>query len=291
MNPHDICYWTRPLGGDVINRPRDYYGLGEALPPLPPNQTFEFEDYDPPRQQSYWKEGDWRNYAYDYYRMVEKVDADLGRILDALDERDDETLLFFTSDHGEGLGRHLRIQKWHPFEESVKVPLIVAGAGVSAAGTIDTRHLTTLLDVTATACAAAGVSAPPGSLGRSLLPIARGDEPDSWHESICCDFQITGRVLRSPRYKYIKLYQKRPGRDDGKWFVDADGEPARFDPERIRSYRTEPVRYLFDIEEDPWETRNLAEDGAFAGLVEDHERQLHEEWESRCGFNLHHTIA
>jgi len=56
------------------------------------------------------------------------LDADVGRLLDALDQsgQTENTVVIFTSDHGEGLGRHKLVQKWHPYEESMKVPLVVS---------------------------------------------------------------------------------------------------------------------------------------------------------------------
>ena len=290
MNPHDICFWTESLGGPFITRNRDYFGLGEDLPPLPPNQEYEFEDWEPFRRNTEWNGQVWRQYAYDYYRMIEKVDSDVGRILDAVDSRDDETLIIFTSDHGEGLGRHRRVQKWHPFEHSVKVPFIVAGAGVRQQGAYDTTNLVTQLDISATICDVAGAPPLPESQGRSLCPLLRGEAVNDWRTSMCYDFNITGRVLRTARYKYVKVYEKNQGKRNGRWYEDKDGNPAVHDPQAIKEYKVHPLHYLFDIEADPWETTNLAEDPAYAGIIEEHDEMMYQDWEKHWEYNHHNTI-
>ena len=86
--------------------------LKNKLPELPPNhKSF-------PRKPKYCYSGysrfddeQWKYYLYNYYRMVEMVDSDIGRILDALEDsgQDDNTVVIFTSDHGEGAGRHEHI--------------------------------------------------------------------------------------------------------------------------------------------------------------------------------------
>jgi arylsulfatase A-like enzyme len=291
MNPHDICFWIPGIGGRMINRSMHFPGIDEAdLPPLPPNQSEIFNYYHPEQPVTEWGEIEWRHYAYDYYRMVERVDADVGRILDALDERDDETLIVFTTDHGEGLGRHRRVQKWHPFDHSAKVPFILAGAGVRQRGDFDNSHLVNLLDLFPTICDVAGVEPPKETRGRSLMPLARGDYVDDWPESTYADFQVTGRMLRTARYKYVKYYERVPGRNNGRWYVDADGKAVTYDPVGIRNCRVHPKRMLFDMLEDPWETKNLAGDSAFADLLDDHDNLLYDQWERHLTHNMHHTV-
>jgi len=67
----------------------------------------------------------WRYYIYVYYRQVEMLDADVGRILNGLEAagQAENTIVILTSDHGEGRGRHQNVQKWHPYDEAMKVPM------------------------------------------------------------------------------------------------------------------------------------------------------------------------
>ncbi len=281
MNPHDICYWTPPLGGTVITRDADHCRLGDRLPPLPPNHDYAFEAQDPYAAQriTVWDEAHWRNYAYDYYRMIERVDADVGRMLDAIEDRDDETLVIFTSDHGEGLGRHRRVQKWHPFEQSLKVPLIVSCPGRIRENAIDTTHLTMSVDVVPTLCDFAGIPPPPNCRGRSLRPLLEGDPAVEWREHAYAEFQRAGRVLRTPRFKYAKFYRR--SNKELEPFLDASGATSAFDPARIGDFQVEDARFLFDLQADPWETKNLAGDPQFADVVRDHDRLLRDAWEKR----------
>ena len=133
MNPHDICYWTQGEWGEKIVPDHDRFELGDRLPPLPPNFHVGFDDPEP-RMQQEKSEMEWKNSIYDYLLMVEKPDLDVGRMMEALDMRDDETLVVFTTDHGEGAGRHRRVSKLHPFEHSLKIPLIYYLPGAVRAG-------------------------------------------------------------------------------------------------------------------------------------------------------------
>jgi choline-sulfatase len=285
MNPHDICYWTDPLGGKVLVPDRDVFTLGDALPPLPPNHAYDFEE--PVPQRVTMDPIRWANYTYDYYRMVEKVDADVGRILDAIAARDDETLIVFTSDHGEGLGRHARVQKWHPYDESFRVPLLVALPGRIRAGALDAEHLVSGLDIMPTVCDYAGIPAPPQQRGRSLRPLLEGRSGVEWRDHVYGEWQVTGRMIRTPRYKYVKMYEKAPDlqmlkpqpRPD-KPFLTRDGTATQFVPGKGDQLRVKPEHLLFDMVEDPWETRNLAADPRFADEMAAHEGLLRD-WEAR----------
>lgn len=277
MNPHDICYWTPPLGGKVLVPDWDVFELGDALPPLPPNFDYDFPEPRPNRVTSF-NEMNWRNYTYEYYRMVEKVDADVGRILDAVESRDDDTLIIFTSDHGEGAGRHMRVQKWHPYDESVRVPLIVSWPGQVAEDVIDTDHLVSGVDLMSTVCDFAGIPAPPHARGRSLKPLLQGDTPESWRDNVYAEIQHTGRMIRTADYKYVKFYAFSGNAD--KPFIDEEGNAVQFEPGMGHRYEEHPVRLLFDMKKDPWETNNLFEDTQYADVMEAHEKILREEYEA-----------
>ena len=278
MNPHDICYWTPPLGGKVLVPDWDVFDLQDQLPPLPPNFDYDFPEPREQRVRSF-NELNWRNYTYEYYRMVEKVDADVGRILDAVESRDDNTLVIFTSDHGEGLGRHMRVQKWHPYDESVKVPLIISCPGYVVENVVDTTHLVSGVDILSTVCEYAGIPAPPHARGRSLKPLLSGDSPDFWSESVYAEIQQTGRMIRTADYKYVKFYQFSG--DSEKPFVMADDSHTQFEPGKGHLYQEHPIRLLFDMKNDPWETNNLFDDPRYADVMASHDKILREQYEAR----------
>jgi arylsulfatase A-like enzyme len=186
------------------------------------------------RIASEWRGTEFRQFLYAYYRLVEQVDIQIGRILGALRDTglDRNTVVLFTSDHGESLGAHRLVQKKSFYEESAKVPLIVAGAGVTRPGSVDRTSLVSLLDILPTLCDFAGVAVPAGVRGPSLKAATEGHALDR-------DFVVSEvllrdtpdpqrRMLRTSRYKYCVF--------------NAGANPEQ----------------LFDLELDPGEVRNLA---------------------------------
>ncbi|PCC37895.1 hypothetical protein CIK66_17005 [Brachybacterium alimentarium] len=182
-----------------------------------------------------------------YYAMVSLVDDEVGRILDALDEEglSENTIVVFTSDHGELLGDHQLLRKG-PFmyDCSVRVPLIVRWPGVVEEGTRRTE-LVQWVDLAPTFLDAAGVDRPPQMQGESLMPLLRGEEID-WRDWALCQFRSSGdpanpgahlTMLRHDRWKLVAHH----------------GLPSTT---RARSGE------LYDLESDPGELENLWDDGA-----------------------------
>lgn len=280
MNPHDICYWTPQLFGGKLVPETDIFKLGSARPPLPPNYNFEFDDPYPKQQVKYTKD-QWGNYLHDYCRMVEKLDADLGRLLDAVDSRDDETLVIFTSDHGEGAARHKRVQKWHPFEQSVKVPFIAYMPGKIRQNVIDTHHFVSGIDLMTTVCEYASIPAPPDCKGRNLKRLfEKGDTQDVMDFAIA-EFQHTGRMVHKGDFKYVKIYNYS-GVPDKPFIRLEDGKPEKFQSCAGSSrYETLANKLLFNLKEDPWELNNLATNPDFSMKINELDLMLAEEWEKK----------
>jgi choline-sulfatase len=252
LQPHDICYWAI-YARQFVPQEMPFPQLEGKLPKLPPNHNVHPKA--PERlANSYFKgfssEEQWRYYIYVYYRMVEMLDADVGRILDAVEEsgKAEDTIIVFTSDHGEGRGRHNHVQKWYPYEEAVRVPFFVSCPGRLPTGVRDNSHLVSHLDILPTMCELAGIKPPPTTFARSLAPLLTG-KPVEWREYLVSETQKVGRMVRTDRYKYVR-------------------------------YKGDPVVQLFDMQKDPWELKNLAEDAHYADTVRDHERLL-KEWNSR----------
>ncbi len=280
MNPHDICYWTPQLHGNKLVPKTDLFNLDDSRPPLPPNFNFDFEDPFPNQEVKYTKE-EWQNYLYDYCRMVEKVDADLGRMLDAVESRDDETLVIFTSDHGEGAARHKRVQKWHPFEQSVKVPFIAYMPGKIKANVIDQKHIISGIDLMTTVCDYAGISAPENCKGCSLKRLMETGETSDLPEIAFAEFQHTGRVVRKGDFKYVKIYEYS-GMPDKPFVRLEDGLPEKFQPcNGSKRYKTTSHKLLFNLKDDPWELTDLAADPAYSDKVRELDTLLAEEWEKK----------
>ena len=257
LQPHDICYWIMQHDADIGELP--YPELADRLPELPPN--FQFDTREPQRLAQRrrpnargggtgtWSELHWRYYIWSYLRHVEMVDAEIGRILDGLEDSDyaQDTVVIFTSDHGEGRARHQMVTKGYLYDEAAKVPLVVSWPGEVGEGRRDAEHLVSGLDFAPTVCDYAGIEPPPNARGRSLRPLLEGNSV-AWREFVVASSAITGRMVRTPDYKYI-------------------------------TYRDDPTDQLFDMKSDPWETKNLAAEPQYASVVEDH-RKILADWEA-----------
>lgn len=280
MNPHDICYWGPHLHGDKLVPKSDLFEIGDQCPPLPPNFHFLFEDHFK-KEQVNLSEAEWRNYLYDYCRMIEKLDADLGRLLDAVDSRSDETLVIFTSDHGEGAARHRRIRKWYPFEQSVKVPFITYMPGRVKANVVDQKHLVSGIDLITTICDYAGIPAPPNCRGRSLKSLIETGEPRDDMYVAFSEFKHTGRVVRKGDFKYVKIYEYS-GEPDKPFVRLEDGQPEKFQTCAGSSrYKTTPYQLLFNLKNDPWEITDLSADPSYSLKIQELDSLLAEEWEKK----------
>ena len=261
FQPHDICQWLR-LNQHDPGKLR-YPELAGELPALPANFRYDPAEPAPLRRvrdrnepgttKGKWSELHWRYYAWSYYRHIEMVDAEIGRLVAALHDTHhaDSTLVMFTSDHGEGLAHHQMVRKNFLYDESVKVPMIVSLPGRARADAVDTAHLVSGLDVVPTVCDYAGVAAPPHQRGRSLRGLLEG-RAGEWRPYVAAEVGAgsgAARMIRSDRYKYV-------------------------------TYRGDPVEQLFDMQADPGETRNLAKDAQLASVLADHRKML-ADWQAR----------
>ena len=281
MNPHDICYWAMDLDGHETTPATDVNHLGSKLPILPPNFTFDFkypEGLNP--YTAFHGDTQWGNYTYDYYRMVEDIDSHVGRIMDAVRERNDDTVVIFIADHGEELGRHHLIEKWHPYEASVKVPFILWNPKRIKAGVMNTTHLVSNVDMMPTLCDYAGIAPPPHQRGLNLRPLIEqgSTDPATWRDNVYAEWQITGRMIRTKKYKYAMKYQYS-GNLDKPYVRKTDGGHTEFIQGHGDEYVQLPNPLLFDIENDPWELKDLINAPGSAAIIEEHRRILRE-WEA-----------
>ena len=251
MQPHDICYWAIK-GSKIVPEHLRFENISDELPQLPPNHKSRPKA---PHMLNVcsgygaFTEEQWRYYLYVYYRQIEMMDADLGRILDALDDsgQADNTIVIFTSDHGEGAGRHMNVSKWYPYDEAAKVPMIVSCPGKIREDVRDHTSLVSGLDVMSTVCDFAGIAAPDGCKGASMKPLLEGKKVP-WREFVPVETHVMGRTIRTAQYKYVK-------------------------------YKNDPVEQLFDMKADPWEMKNLYEDSTYSDVIKEH-RKILASWES-----------
>ncbi|MDX2110850.1 MAG: sulfatase-like hydrolase/transferase [Verrucomicrobiota bacterium] len=272
-NPHDICHYFLDESVGMPERDADVIGA-EGLPPLPANH--EVDPHEPEllvnrrKQMKYaaeiGKHGDlspthWRAYLQTYYHMTQTVDRCLTPILEGLDAGGwaKNTLIVFTSDHGEGMAAHRWFTKLSLYQETVKVPFIalLPGEITNGKGRVDRDHLVSGLDLFPTCLDYAGVPAdkwPAGLRGLSLRNLFEQKEAQGWREYI------------------VTAVDFDPARPDevGRMIVTADGW-------KYCAYsKGANPETLFNLNVDPGEMNNLVKDaaciaqlGRLRGLLQD----------------------
>ncbi|MHC5037888.1 MAG: sulfatase family protein [Planctomycetota bacterium] len=160
-----------------------------------------------------------------YCGLITLIDDQVGRILEALERRGmrENTIIVFTSDHGEMLGDHGLYTKCVAFEPSLRVPLIIAGPKIAGGRRSDA--LVELIDVNPTICELAGLPPQENIDALSLAPLLRGETAEHRTETISAFRNF--RCIRTARYKLVQNYND--------------------------------MMELYDLEKDPHETVNLAE--------------------------------
>jgi arylsulfatase len=195
-----------------------------------------------------------------YYAMIELIDDNLGRLLDALAEsgQREDTIVIFTSDHGEMLGDHgLLLKGCRFFDGLVRVPLVMSWPGHFPGGVVSDA-LVELTDLAPTLLDAAGLPIPEEMAGRSLLPLLLGDTPpDSHREFVRCEY-------------YQALNATAPGRTG---WTGSYATMLRNHQYKLVVYHGEPYGELYDLAADPGEFDNRWDDPAYAEIRFDLLRQ------------------
>ena len=191
-----------------------------------------------------YTEGELQEVRAAYYAMVTLVDDEVGRILDALEAQGlaEDTIVVFTSDHGEMLGDHqLMLKGPFMYDCAVRVPLIVRWPGHMSPGR--RSELVQWVDLAPTFLEAAGVPAPSTFQGSSLLPLLSGDA-DGWRDWALCQYRDSGHSYDPPVHVTMLRHDR--------WkLVVHHGLPAS---------TRERTGELYDLVEDPQELVNLWSD-------------------------------
>ena len=127
-----------------------------------------------------------------------------------------------------------------------------------------------------TVCDYAGIPTPAHSRGLSLRPLLEG-KPVEWRNSLFVELKEVGRVIRSDRYKYVMSYEgapKKKGRVVNENYLTTDGNTTAFLPGDTQRLKRDEQAMLFDMKNDPWETRNLIDDPRHQAVAEQHEAML-----------------
>lgn len=227
--------------------------------PVPPNMGDTFFARLPPFLANEKNEGRnrwrWRfdtpakyqQYMKAYYRLATEVDAAAGRLLAELRMLglEDNTLVIFTTDNGYFHGEHGLADKWYPYEESIRVPLIVRDPRVPSErrGRVN-DDIVLNVDLAPTLLASAGIAAPPRMQGRDIAPLYLSARKPAWRN----EFFYEHATLRSVD------------------FIPASEALVRTDVKYIR-WPDFGYEELFDLRRDPREVHNRAGDGQSAAQL------------------------
>lgn len=230
-----------------------------------------------------------------YYNCLERLDAGVGLMLDALrNQSDRETIVIFTTDHGQQFQRG----KVTCYEGGLRVPLIVHAPGRTEAGQVRTE-LTSHVDIMPTLLDVLGIDAPGHRPGRSMMPLARGEDVP-WHDYAIGQWTGSPRMwypqrsIRDGRYKLIVNYLSGKTRNNGAagylppgtWETSLDEDDLAATPPALRAALERcvdpPAEELYDLQEDPTELYNLASDPQLAS-VRDGLRSALEDWQRQHG--------
>jgi arylsulfatase A-like enzyme len=235
-----------------------------AIPPWPGfHDDLAGKPFIQAQQRRSWKvEGwtweQWAPVVSRYLAEITLLDAQVGRLLDALDRLGlaGNTLVIYTTDHGDLCGDHGMMDKhFVMYDAVVRVPLIARWPAVIAPGRTCHAFVSHAIDLAATFCEAAAAAAPAAFEGQSLMPLFRGAD-DNGRPDIFCQYMgnqfglWTQRMVRDRRWKYV-------------W--NATGEDE-----------------LYDVANDPGEVRNLAGDAGMAGELARLRKRLVEWMDAIC---------
>jgi uncharacterized sulfatase len=223
--------------------------------PVPEQDSAPFKDLDPSVPKAAGLDpAHVKRLTRDYYASIHSVDRNLGRLLTKLDELklSGKTIVTFTSDHGYMIGHH---GLWHKgngasiaggvagpmrpnmFDDSIRVPLLVRWPGVVKPGTSIAEPVANV-DMYASVLGMLGIPVPEGSKqqGLDFSPLLRGDKPRKWREAIVAQYDLHNFGLA-----YMRMIRTE------QWKL-------------VRFHRANGLDELYDLQNDPGETRNLNRD-------------------------------
>ena len=284
INPHDICYMAIRDFAEAEQSKRilkngktEVETLDKALelpegiskeqffaeycPPLPPNFEPQEDEakaigslldrrlFRKSAREKYTEE-QWRMHRWAYARLTEMVDAQIQVILDALKEsgQEENTLVIFSSDHGDNDASHRMEHKTVLYEESANIPFAAMWKGHIPKGQVNTTSLVSNgLDLLPTVCDYAGIKTEADPRGRSLRPLFEGQKTE-WRKTLAVEGEISRMVVSEDGYKYVRY--------------DAVGKEER----------------LMDLNKDPFETTHFTNEESYSEVLFKLRKSFEEEW-------------
>jgi len=243
---------------DILKLPkgmnRDEF-IEKFCPPLPDNFEIpknELPSYTTIKANNYigwsrknYTEKDWRIYMYLYARLTEHVDAQIGKILDGLNEAglEENTLVVFTSDHGDQNASHRTGLKGFLYEESINIPFILKWKNIIQENKIDSTHLISNgLDLLPTLCDFAGIKNNQKLKGLSIKPLTASVKTTNWRNNLLVENNSARLILFDKTWKYSVDIPKEKNND----------------------LKLSKHEMLFNLENDKGEKNNLALDNNYS---------------------------
>ena len=234
--------------------------MAQGRPMWVQNQRNSWHGVDFP----YHSDLDIAEYYKRYAETLCAVDDSVGRVLDALKKRGelDSTLVIYMGDNGFAFGEHGLIDKRTAYEESMRVPMLVRCPELFKGGQT-VEPVIANIDIAPTCLAVAGVQAPAPYQGMNFMPVLEGKQTQ-WRDGLLYEYYWernfphtpTIHALRGDRYKYIRYH--------GIWDLNE----------------------LYDLQEDPLESRNLINSPKHADIVKSMNAQLFKILEQTDGMNM-----
>ncbi len=186
-----------------------------------------------------------KRHIAEYYAMISHLDAQIGRVLKILDEKKmtDNTIIILAGDNGLAIGQHGLFGKQNCYDHSVRVPLIFSGPGIPA--NVKSSAFVYLFDIFPTLCDLTGTKIPGTVEGKSLVKAIE-NKNEKMRDTLYFAYSSNQRAVRDHRYKLIEYVV------DGK----------------------HNMTQLFDLQEDPKEINNLANDSSYSRKLAELRKEL-----------------
>jgi arylsulfatase A-like enzyme len=220
-------------------------------------EDFAGKPYIQRKHMSYWGVenytwDDWSKIVARYYGIVTQMDDAIGLVLAKLDELGlaDDTIVVYTSDHGDMCGSHRLFDKHYVmYDDIVKVPLIVRWPQHIHAGLVCDEFVYNALDMPPTLLEMAGGEVPGAFAGRSLVPFLQGEKVGDWRQEVLASYngQMFGlysqRMIRDRKFKYV--------------------------------WNGTEVDELYELQADPHELRNLSQDPQYREVIAERRKKMY----------------
>ena len=228
--------------------------LPENFPDIPVYNSWWMRQFKGMPEEASFSDSVSRHLNHAYAACVSYVDAQVGRLLDALEQNglEKNTIIVFWGDHGYLLGDHGIYGKHTNFEKALRAPMIIYTPGVQGGQQIS--QLTEFVDIFPTLCELAGLPQPDQLQGTSLKPLLE-DPSILWKEAAFSQFlhlQNMGYSMRTDQYRYTR------------WVDHKSGELKGIE--------------LYDYKSDPYERINLAERDSHKSIAQELEKELYKQF-------------